>query len=59
MNLPIQELLQKDMSRKDFLRFIGMGLLAVGGINTLLKSFENAGKTQKKSAGYGSSPYGR
>ena len=59
MNLPINELLQKEMSRKDFLRLVGVGLLTIGGVNALLKNFEHLGKAPKKSAGYGSSAYGK
>jgi hypothetical protein len=58
-NMNIQELLHKEMSRKEFLRLIGVSLLAVGGISSLLKSFEHVGKTSQKTKGYGVSAYGR
>lgn len=54
----VHDLLQKDMTRKEFLRIIGVGLLAIGGVNSLLKAFEHPQKTKQK-AGYGVSAYGR
>lgn len=56
----IDELLSKEMSRKEFLQHIGSGMLVLFGISGLMKALL---QTQPKinrptSAGYGSSAYG-
>jgi len=60
----VQELLQQEISRKDFLRYIGLALLGMVGVTAMLQNLTNtlstSGKTEKKSdSGYGMSPYGR
>jgi predicted tellurium resistance membrane protein TerC len=56
------ELLQKDMSRKQFLQMAGAAVLSVIGFTAFLKNLEkfaghHSGK--KVERGYGSSSYGR
>jgi hypothetical protein len=65
MSKPIDAILQKEMSRKEFLATLGFGLASIMGFSTLLhlltgKSF-NSHLSQNNSAvrnGYGSSVYG-
>lgn len=63
MNLPsIQQLLEADMDRKEFLMYLGASVLAVVGVSGLLRSIsaplEKPAKASQNKAGYGSSPYG-
>lgn len=63
MNLPaIQQLLEADMDRKEFLVYLGASVLAVVGVTGLLRSIsvplEKQSKASQNRAGYGSSPYG-
>lgn len=57
-----KSLLEKEMDRKEFLKLIGMGLVAVTGITSLLKTFSalnsDSSSSTSSSFGYGSSPYG-
>jgi Trp operon repressor len=54
MQNQLNELLQKEMSRKEFIATLGFGVASIFGLSTLLKIF-----TGKKSVvGYGSSSYG-
>ena len=61
MNLkPIQQLLEAEMDRKEFLAYLGAALLAITGISGLAKSLaptKPQAKSNKKT-GYGNSPYG-
>ncbi len=54
------DLLNKEMDRKQFLKHLGVGVLAISGVSAALRSmtFESSGKSSQPS-GYGSSPYGR
>ena len=60
INLPKLAVLEQEMDRKDFIKYIGVGVLLllggnmiIGALNTLDKSH-----TSKRQDGYGSSPYG-
>ena len=59
----LQELFQKEVSRKDFLRYIGVALLGLVGVSALIQNLTTSlgSKPQKtpKAGGYGRSPYGR
>ncbi len=59
-NTNLARLMNKEMDRKDFLKYSGGVLLAVVGItgllNTLLKV---GGEDSNRKGGYGSSAYGR
>lgn len=57
----INELLSKEMSRKEFLQHIGSGMLVLFGISGLMKALlQQQPKTASRpsSTGYGSSAYG-
>jgi len=56
MQTQIQDLLQKEVSRKEFLRHLGIGLISIMGLSTLVKL---SGYKHHDAHGYGSSPYGR
>lgn len=65
MNIkPIQQLLETEMDRKEFLMYVGASVLAVVGISGLAKSLApptKQGKSQssdKIGYGYGNSTYG-
>ncbi len=58
----IHELLEKDMSRKEFIKYMIAGLLAVVGVTSILNNLSSLSSTQdhdKALSGYGVSPYGR
>lgn len=52
----IDQLLQKQMDRKDFLKHAGLAALALSGIAGLLKTLVHA--PTQSSLGYGGSAYG-
>lgn len=53
----VNDLLSKEMSRKEFLSTVGLGIISIIGFSSLIKLLD--GKTYKsQSAGYGSSSYG-
>lgn len=60
MNKPIDALMQKEMSRKEFLMTVGFGMMSVMGFGTIIKLLSGKGMTLRHSvsAGYGSSTYG-
>lgn len=60
MKQEIENFLQKNMSRKDFLRHVGLLLLTVVGLGNLLKYLAGNGinPITKFSSGYGSNLYG-
>lgn len=53
---PINELLQKRMDRKDFLKHVGIGMAVLTGTAGLIKMLRPGQQTT--AAGYGSSVYG-
>lgn len=58
MHKQLDELFQKEMSRKEFLAAIGFGLASVFGFSHIIRAL--TGKSGKTNArGYGSSPYGQ
>lgn len=65
MHKNIQTILEKDMSRREFLGYIGaafLGVIGVSGILKALMSHETGGVTKRVASpaefGYGSTPYG-
>jgi len=62
MNKPVTTLMQKEMSRKEFLATLGFGLASIMGFSTIIRFL--TGKSidhhlgQKASNGYGSTAYG-
>jgi hypothetical protein len=57
MRSELDNLLQKPMDRKDFLKHVGLGIVALTGVATILKTL-NGVNAPKRSSGYGSSAYG-
>lgn len=56
----INDIMQKEVSRKEFLYYIGVALLSVIGVTAMLQNLSklHGGTNQKESLGYGASPYG-
>ena len=52
----VEQLLQKQMDRKDFMKHAGIALLALSGIAGLLKTLLHT--STQASVGYGGSAYG-
>lgn len=61
----IHELMQQELSRKEFLRYLGIAFLSLIGVASVLQNLTNTlGQTStktidKKAGGYGVSAYGR
>lgn len=49
-------ILDKEMDRKDFIKHLGLGLLALTGLSAVLQTL--APQHQRRSSGYGGSAYG-
>ena len=65
MNKQIDDILQKRMDRKDFLKHVGMGVAIITGTAGLVKLFKpsqnkvsKSNQTQHVAMGYGASAYG-
>jgi len=55
----INDLLHKDMTRKEFLATVGFGLASVFGLSAILKLLTGKGlEAQRSDYGYGGGPYG-
>jgi len=55
----LQGLMQKEMSRKEFLATIGLGIVTVMGFSTLVNTLMGSKNNQQQAnVGYGSNPYG-
>jgi hypothetical protein len=60
MNAHLQTLMQKEMSRKEFLATAGFGVASIFGMSTLLGLLgHKPPRAFQSSSGYGSNPYGR
>lgn len=62
-NEVIKDLLQREMTRKEFLRVVGLAVLTLFGVSNMLKSMEQTlvtkkTATQKNLDEYGESAYG-
>ncbi len=56
----LDELMQKEMSRKEFLTLLVTGLVAAFGFTNIIHSLlQKSSHNSSKSAGYGSTPYGQ
>lgn len=53
----IQDLMDKEVNRKEFLAHLGAGALAIIGVSGLLKNLGEIGRPARPQ-GYGSSSYG-
>lgn len=63
MNLQsLQQLLDAEMDRKEFLMYLGASVLAVAGVSGLIRSvtapIAKQSKPVERRIGYGESPYG-
>lgn len=56
MQKHLNELVQKEMSRKEFLATVGFGLASIFGLSTILRMLGH--KPAHTAQGYGSSVYG-
>lgn len=55
----LQNLLKKKVSRREFLTYVGAGLVAITGVSALLKNLTaSVPEYRRKGSGYGSGPYG-
>lgn len=60
MNKSLQTLMQKEMTRKEFLTALGLGIASILGFSSVLRLLN--GRDQmgaRSSAGYGARTYGR
>lgn len=51
----VQTLLQKKMDRRDFIKHVGVGFVAILGISTIVRSMNSIGQ---KNQGYSAGAYG-
>jgi hypothetical protein len=58
MKNEIDQLLQKEMDRKAFLKHVGLGFAVISGAAAVIKTLNGFGSAPKRSNGYGSAPYG-
>jgi len=58
MHAQIQTLLEQPMDRREFLRRLGVILLAVFGVTRIIKSLLYDQQTKPAANGYGNNPYG-
>lgn len=54
----MQNLLRKEMDRKDFLKHVGIGFAAIIGITTVLKTVNSLSGNKQNTVGYSSGAYG-
>jgi hypothetical protein len=57
MNKQLDTLMQKEMTRKEFLATMGLAVASIMGFSSVLRLL--GGKSHGSSAGYGSRSYGR
>jgi hypothetical protein len=57
MNKPLQTLMQKEMTRKEFLAALSLGLASILGFSSVLRLLN--GKSHSQSSGYGARSYGK
>lgn len=57
MKKDLQVLLEKQVDRKDFLKHIGFGVVALTGVTALTKSLSGFG-TRQQTSGFGAGAYG-
>ena len=58
MQTPLNELMQKEVNRREFLVMLGFGVASVVGLSTFLRMLGHKSPLQRYGAGYGSSAYG-
>jgi hypothetical protein len=55
----LDDITQKEMSRKEFITTLGIGLASVMGFSAILKMLGHKGFANSQGHGYGASPYGK
>jgi len=60
---PVSELLQKQVTRKEFMATTGLGIVSILGFSTIIhflsgKKSSGFATTTRRTSGYGSHPYG-
>jgi len=59
MKKDLQQLLDKKVDRKDFLKHIGVGVVALTGVTALTKSLTSFGSSRPQvNSGFGAGTYG-
>ncbi len=58
MNKQLNSLMQKEMTRKEFLTTFGFGLATLFGFGAIIRLLTGKDNRQQASTGYGSSVYG-
>ena len=58
MQKQLNNIMQREMTRKEFLATIGFGVASIFGFSTLIRLLTGKGGTQHASMGYGASAYG-
>lgn len=58
MKQQINSLLEKEMSRKEFVAVLGFGLASLFGLSALLRLLGHSSPLQPSTTGYGTSTYG-
>lgn len=58
MTKPLSQLLQKDMTRQEFLVTLGLGAASIFGFSTIIRLLTGHSLERHVSRGYGSSTYG-
>lgn len=58
MQKDLTNLLSKPMDRRDFLKHVGMGFVALTGFATIIKTMNETSAPRRVSNGYGASSYG-
>ena len=59
MQKQLQTLVQKEVTRKEFMATLGLGAATIMGFGSILKLVNTRPGASQKSSGYGSSGYGR
>ena len=60
MKTQLQELMEKELSRKEFFTTVGLGIASVFGFATVIRMMSGKQAAGKQvSAGYGASAYGK
>jgi hypothetical protein len=58
MKNDLDELLQKQMDRRDFLKHVAIGFVALTGISVVVKTLNTLSGAKRQTSGYGASVYG-
>lgn len=58
MKKDLQQLLEKQVDRKDFLKHLGFGVVALTGVTALTKSMNGFGGPRQQTSGFGAGVYG-